>query len=179
MVARDMLHAFPEVRIGLLVGVAGGAPSDEHDVRLGDVVINSGTTLQYDYGKKIQDQPFLMTGHLNRPPIVLRTAVSTLRIDYTLMAAQGQNLIEEDVEQVLQRHPELRETYSRPDDTTDRLFRPDFLHGDKGLTCDQAGCSSNVYNLARRKERRDAKNRTKVHYGKKSIGRSTDEGCHN
>ncbi|KAF6835360.1 ankryin repeat protein [Colletotrichum musicola] len=165
IVARDMLHAFPKVRIGLLVGVAGGAPSDEHDVRLGDVVINSRETLQYDYGKEIQDQPFLMTGHLNRPPIVLRTAVSTLRNDYTLMTAQGRNPIEEAVEQVLHRYPNLRKTHSRPDDTTDRLFRSDFLHGDSGLTSDQAGCSSNAYNLARRKERRDAKSRTEVHYG--------------
>ncbi|KAF6828325.1 ankyrin repeat protein [Colletotrichum plurivorum] len=166
IVARDMLHAFPKVRIGLLVGVAGGAPSDQHDVRLGDVVINSGETLHYDYGKEIQDQPFLMTGHLNRPPIVLRTAVSALRNDYTLIAAQGRNPIEEAVEQVLQRYPELLKTYSRPDNTTDRLFRSDFLHGDFGLTCDQARCSSNAYNLARRKERRDANNRTKIHYGK-------------
>ncbi|KAM5529339.1 WD domain-containing protein [Fusarium oxysporum f. sp. phaseoli] len=27
-VARDMLHSFPNVRIGLMVGIAGGAPSN-------------------------------------------------------------------------------------------------------------------------------------------------------
>ncbi|KZL63381.1 pfs domain-containing protein, partial [Colletotrichum incanum] len=37
-VARDMLHSFPNVRIGLMVGIGGGAPSQKHDIRLGDVV---------------------------------------------------------------------------------------------------------------------------------------------
>jgi nucleoside phosphorylase len=38
-VARDMLHSFPNIRIGLMVGIGGGAPSQKHDIRLGDVVV--------------------------------------------------------------------------------------------------------------------------------------------
>ena len=30
-VARDMLHSFPNIRIGLMVGIGGGAPSLKHD----------------------------------------------------------------------------------------------------------------------------------------------------
>jgi hypothetical protein len=37
-VARDMLHGFPNVRIGLMVDIGGGAPSPKHDIRLGDIV---------------------------------------------------------------------------------------------------------------------------------------------
>ncbi|GKU12255.1 unnamed protein product, partial [Fusarium langsethiae] len=37
-VAKDMLHSFPNVRFGLMVGIGGGAPTPEHDIRLGDVV---------------------------------------------------------------------------------------------------------------------------------------------
>ncbi|KAH7111571.1 ankyrin repeat-containing domain protein [Dactylonectria macrodidyma] len=37
-VARDMLHSFPNVRIGMMVGIGGGAPSPKHDIRLGDIV---------------------------------------------------------------------------------------------------------------------------------------------
>jgi nucleoside phosphorylase len=33
-VAKDMLHSFPNVRIGLMVGIGGGAPSPKHDIRL-------------------------------------------------------------------------------------------------------------------------------------------------
>ncbi|RFU28033.1 hypothetical protein B7463_g8305, partial [Scytalidium lignicola] len=38
-VARDMLHIFPNVRIGLRVGIGGGVPR-KHDIRLGDVVVS-------------------------------------------------------------------------------------------------------------------------------------------
>ncbi|KAK2051085.1 purine and uridine phosphorylase [Colletotrichum caudatum] len=37
-VARDILHSFPDVRIGLMVGIGGGAPSSEHNVRLGNII---------------------------------------------------------------------------------------------------------------------------------------------
>ncbi|KAK0367705.1 hypothetical protein CLIM01_14938, partial [Colletotrichum limetticola] len=85
-VARDMLHSFPNVRIGLMVGIGGGAPSPKHDVRLGDIVVSSrdggkGGVFQYDFGKAIQnrDIPFEHTNFLNQPPTVLRTAVSVLK----------------------------------------------------------------------------------------------------
>jgi hypothetical protein len=34
-VARDMLHGFPNVRIGLIVGIGGGAPNRKRDIRNG------------------------------------------------------------------------------------------------------------------------------------------------
>ncbi|KAI4599632.1 hypothetical protein KJ359_001729 [Pestalotiopsis sp. 9143b] len=40
-VARDLVRSFPNVRIGLMVGIGGGAPSVDHDIRLGDVVVSS------------------------------------------------------------------------------------------------------------------------------------------
>lgn len=69
-VARDMLRSFPNVRIGLMVGIGGGAPSPRHDIRLGDVVVSSrngdkGGVFQYDFGKTIQNQSFQETGFLN------------------------------------------------------------------------------------------------------------------
>ena len=69
-VARDMLHSFPNVRIGLMVGIAGGAPSSKHDIRLGDVVVSSrnggkGGVFQYDFGKTIQNQAFEETSFLD------------------------------------------------------------------------------------------------------------------
>lgn len=38
-VAKDILRSFESIRIGLMVGIGGGAPSQTHDIRLGDVVI--------------------------------------------------------------------------------------------------------------------------------------------
>jgi nucleoside phosphorylase len=40
-VAKDMLHNFPNVRIGLMVGIGGGALSLKHDIRLGDIVVSA------------------------------------------------------------------------------------------------------------------------------------------
>jgi nucleoside phosphorylase len=59
-VARDMLHSFPNVRLSLMVGIGGGAPSKKRDVRLRDVVVgdpcdgNRGV-FQYNFSKTIQD----------------------------------------------------------------------------------------------------------------------------
>ncbi|KAL4868281.1 hypothetical protein BDV12DRAFT_186103 [Aspergillus spectabilis] len=37
---RDMARSFPQLKFALLVGIGGGAPSAENDVRLGDVVVS-------------------------------------------------------------------------------------------------------------------------------------------
>ena len=49
--ARDLLRSFPRVRFGLMVGVGGGAPSNDprQDIRLGDVVVS---TPKDNYGKE-------------------------------------------------------------------------------------------------------------------------------
>jgi hypothetical protein len=41
-----MLRTFKHVGFGLMVGISGRIPSDEHDMRLGDIVVNrlSGTS---------------------------------------------------------------------------------------------------------------------------------------
>ena len=81
-VARDMLHSFPNIRIGLLVGIGGGAPSKKNDIRLGDIVVSStasvaqGAVFQYDFGKTIQDQSFQGTRYLDQPPMVVRIKIA-------------------------------------------------------------------------------------------------------
>ncbi|KAI8405778.1 hypothetical protein FOFC_13239 [Fusarium oxysporum] len=83
-VARDMRHSFLNIRIGLLVGIGGGTPSPNHDIRLGDIVVSSrgggrGGVFQYDFGKTIQNQSFQETQVLDQPPTVLRAAVNALK----------------------------------------------------------------------------------------------------
>jgi nucleoside phosphorylase len=38
--ANEMLLSFPNLRFSLLVGIGGGIPSEENDIRLGDVVVS-------------------------------------------------------------------------------------------------------------------------------------------
>jgi nucleoside phosphorylase len=37
----NMLCSFHNIRISLIIGIGGGAPSQKHDVRLGDIVVSS------------------------------------------------------------------------------------------------------------------------------------------
>ena len=122
VVARDMLSSFPNVRIGLMVGIGGGAPSQKHDIRLGDIVVSSPSNggsgvLQYDFGDTIQQQGFQTTGFLNQSPMVLRTAVSGLQTQYEMRCHQ----LEEAINDALERYPRLKKTYRRQ--TTDRLYK--------------------------------------------------------
>lgn len=108
-VAKDMLHSFPNVRIGLMVGIGGAAPSQKHDIRLGDIVVSSpgkgkGGVFQHDFGKKIQGQSFQSTGFLNQPPTILRTAVNGLDAQYE---SEGHRL-EEAINSVLEKKPRLQ-----------------------------------------------------------------------
>ncbi|KAF4814340.1 Heterokaryon incompatibility protein 6, OR allele [Colletotrichum siamense] len=123
VVARNILSSFPRVRIGLLVGIGGGAPSRYNDIRLGDIVVSAprnghSGVVQYDMGKTIQNQQFIPTGVLNQPPMILREATSALRTQFEM---RGHNLCE-DIEEVLFRYPKLRKRFARPPAETDQLF---------------------------------------------------------
>lgn len=108
-VARDMMHSFCNIRVGLMVGIGGGAPSKKHDIRLGDVVVSAprdgkGGVFQYDFGKTIQGQSFRPMGFLNQPPAILRTAMTLIRGRYE---SDGHN-IEMDINNILQKSHDCR-----------------------------------------------------------------------
>ncbi|KAK9441880.1 Pfs, NB-ARC and Ankyrin domain protein [Metarhizium brunneum] len=146
IVAKDMLHSFPNIKVGLMVGIGGGAPSQKHDIRLGDVVVSDprdgiGGVFQYDFGKILQDQmkdvEFRTTGFLNQPPIVLRTA----------------------------KIPRLQQEYKRPDPCSDRLYRCEFTHPvSGGLSC-TAVCGNDPSKLISRPERTRDGDTPNIHYG--------------
>ena len=82
-IAVQMKSTFPSTRFGLMVGIGGGVPSEEADVRLGDVVVSKphkthGGVVQYDSGKATPSG-FERTGALNTPPTVLLHAVANVR----------------------------------------------------------------------------------------------------
>jgi len=67
-----------------MVGIGGGVPSQDNDIRLGHVVVSKPTTtfggvIQYDLGKTVQHDRFEGTASLNRPPNVPLGAVSSLQ----------------------------------------------------------------------------------------------------
>ncbi|KIL93604.1 hypothetical protein FAVG1_03586 [Fusarium avenaceum] len=72
-VARDILHSFPNIHLGLMVGIGGGAPSANHDIRLGDVIVSArgkgrGGVFQYNYVDKALEQRQHLRKKYSRPP---------------------------------------------------------------------------------------------------------------
>ncbi|EHK19587.1 uncharacterized protein TRIVIDRAFT_156208 [Trichoderma virens Gv29-8] len=85
-VAAKLMSKYTSIRFGLLVGIGGGVPSRESDIRLGDVVVSQprngyGGVVQYDFGKTRPGE-FETTGFLNTPPMVLLDALSKIQADH-------------------------------------------------------------------------------------------------
>ncbi|KAK2811246.1 hypothetical protein FQN50_002343 [Emmonsiellopsis sp. PD_5] len=157
-VAANMLGSFPNIRFGLMVGIGGGAPSEQNDIRLGDIVVSAprdGDTgvFQYDFGKTIQDQEFQYTRTLNQPPTVLRSAVAGIRAQYKRKGHQLQPTIDA----ILSRNSKLRDEFKRPDQSTDRLFVATVTN-DPSRAVDET-C------LVRRRERTKEEDNPAIHYG--------------
>ncbi|UKZ60511.1 uncharacterized protein TrAtP1_001786 [Trichoderma atroviride] len=153
-VARDMLHSFPNIRIGLMVGIGGGAPSVRHDIRLGDVVVGvksgQGGVFQYDFGKAIQNQEFHEAGFLNQPPTLLRAAVSGLMAQHEFNG----NQLEEAIDNALSIHQRLRKKgYKRPEAATDRLYQSDVIHPPGDDVACAVACGDDPSRFVERRER--------------------------
>ena len=165
-VARDMVHSFPNIRIGLMVGIAGGAPSKKHDVRLGDIVVGvprdgEGGVFQFDFGKTIQNQAFEHTRFLDQPPTVLRAAVSGVKAQYEMSGHH----IDEAINTILQKYPRLQSKYKRPE--LDRLYQAGVTHPSEGEG-KLASCAEvcvNESGVISRPERTEFENNPAVHYG--------------
>ncbi|PON29599.1 hypothetical protein TGAM01_v201848 [Trichoderma gamsii] len=167
-VARDMLHSFPNIRIGLMVGIGGGAPSKKHDIRLGDVVVGvkSGHSgiIQYDFGKAIQNQEFHETGFLNQTPTLLRAAVSGLMAQHEFNG----NQLEQAIDSALSIHQRLRKRgYKRPEAATDRLYQSQFVHPSNDESACAISCGDDPSHLVERQEREeeDGDDVVMIHYG--------------
>ncbi|KAK3297422.1 uncharacterized protein B0H64DRAFT_473534 [Chaetomium fimeti] len=167
VVARDMLHTFMNIRFGLMVGIGGGAPSRRHDIRLGDVVVSStangnGGVYRYDFGKAIQDQCFQTTGFLNQPPPLLRTAGHGLEAMYDL---DGNDLGAK-ITSTLEKRPQLRDTYGRPNPLSDRLYQSKVTHPPEASTAScEFTCGTGPSSLVLRPERSAGNSGVVVHYG--------------
>lgn len=152
-VASQMHSAFTCIRFGLMVGIGGGVPNDEVDIRLGDVVVSSpnkvhGGVVQYDFGKTTPSG-FERTGSLNTPPTILLNAVAILQAKH--MRRKG--TLQEHISKV-----ETLQGFARKAAGRDALFESTYNHIG-GRTCD--GC--NTVHLVNREIR--VPETVAVHYG--------------
>lgn len=173
-VARDLVRSFPNVRLGLMVGVGGGVPSSRHDVRLGDVVVscsagNIGAVVQYDMGRKLQDGTFQIVGQLDNPPTALRTAISGLRSKHEEEGNGIRDMIEGALASM---RKQARRKYSKPSDETDVLYEADFVHPQgRHQGCSEI-CAVTNENVVQRETRDEEDDIPAVHYGPLGSGNS-------
>ncbi|KAJ3336468.1 hypothetical protein HDU93_002790 [Gonapodya sp. JEL0774] len=129
-VANNLGRTFDSLQFGLMVGIGGGVPSPEADIRLGDVVVSQpfetyGGVVQYDFGEHTWEG-FRRTGYLNSPPRLLLNAVSQLQANHLA----GDIRLAEHLEK-LRRLPVFHRESAGPD----ILFHPTYNHK-RGLWCE-------------------------------------------
>lgn len=142
--ATRMTLTFGSLRFLLLVGTAGGVPNGK-DIRLGDVIISHpdtrcGGVVQYDFGKTVQEGRFVHTTTLNKPPRVLRNAVSALLVQYMCRPAALSMQLSQIVKKA---------GYSRPASETDVLYESSHDHPSEAKTCLRCDTNKSLQRPAR------------------------------
>lgn len=148
-----MKARYKAIRFGLMVGIGGGVPSGESDIRLGDVVVSQphlehGGVIQYDFGKTTK-KGFARTGVLSPPPRILLSALTSLRADNHMNTSRLSSYLVS-----FDSLPDFRREIAGPD----VLFKSSYEHV-AGATC--AGC--NRKKIVKRRPRGDQ--HAKIHYG--------------
>ncbi len=136
LVAAQMRWTFPSLRIGLMVGIGGGVPSEEHDIRLGDVVVSQptgpfGGVIQYDFGKTLSQGKFQRIGSLNKPPAAIMAAVSVVKVHHKFREPKFLSLLSE----MAAKNPRLSENTVSPEAEKDQLFEANYEHPADQATC--------------------------------------------
>jgi nucleoside phosphorylase len=147
MVATQMQYSFRAIRFGLMVGIGGGVPSEEHDIRLGDVVASNpgkhdGGVIQYDFGRTVAEGRFVRTGTLNAPPTILLTAVNTIKARHDLRGYRLTHHIsamEKSMEKSM-----FKSNYAYQGTENDVLFKAEYDHVGGDRNCDQCDKSELV-----------------------------------
>ena len=160
IVKSRMLSTFPSIRLLLLVGVGGGAPSATNDIRLGDVVISkpdekSMGMIHYHFSNPLEEGRFVRTASSNRPPDVLLNAINTLQANHLMEEPQ----LTKHLSVMLSKYPKMKQTSTYPGVQYDQLFHPSSVHRVGQITC--AECNLNC--VMPRPDRSDIIPR--VHYG--------------
>jgi hypothetical protein len=132
-VAIHMHRTFRSIRFGLMVGVGGGAPSAQHDIRLGDVVVGipngrNGGIIQYDFGKTVYGGEFEQSGSLNAAPPVLLSALAQLQ-------ARHVNNPQSFARYVSAIPPNILQKYAYLGADKDKLFRTQYEHVAESQNC--------------------------------------------
>jgi nucleoside phosphorylase len=149
-VADQMQSSFKGIRFGVLVGIGGGVPSKDNGVRLGDVVVSKptdtfGGVIQYDFGKTIQEGRFKQTGSLNKPPVELLRAVSTLQARHIM----EDHKLSKYMAEMRSSYPKMASQFTFPGTQHDSLYEAGYDHTGDATTCSECDAAKLVHRQPR------------------------------
>ena len=161
-VAINMMRTYPEIRLGLMVGIGGGIPNLSRgvDIRLGDVVVSQpdgihGGVIQYDLRKNLGEGRYECKGFLRPPPSLLLTALANLQSRHQMRG----NQIPEILADTIRRLPRLAQSgFMHPGLQKDALYCSNVEEHQDIATCSQ--CRSGIIYRSAREDQRP-----EVHYG--------------
>ncbi|KAI2470654.1 hypothetical protein F4781DRAFT_421228 [Annulohypoxylon bovei var. microspora] len=159
-VVRDFLYKFQNVRVCLLVGIAGSTSSPREDIRLGDVIVGFASN-----GSK-KSKILTITGSLCPPPMPIQEAIQKLRVKYE----SKDHELEDTIATILSKNPGLQYWYQRPDPSTDRLYMSEFTHAGSDKESCAAVCGDGESMLISRSPRSENKDNPMIHYGRLASG---------
>jgi nucleoside phosphorylase len=124
IVANNMIRTFNSITTCLLVGVAGGVPSAQNTIRMGDIVVGqpNGTSpgvIQHDSGKVVGQGKFERNGQLNSLPIATLKALNLLRAKHETEKSQ----VSEFVRDMLEKKPSMKKSYCYQGQEKDCLYQ--------------------------------------------------------
>ena len=138
-VAEQLWVTFRHVKALLLVGIGGGVPTPENDMRLGDVVVSRpdgkyGGVVQYDFGKSLSEGRFEYTGALNSPPREVLSTLAAMKANHLVNGTRPPDYIV--YLQASQSNPHLQ----HPGAENDTLFEAAYGHvgGNDCTACNRA-----------------------------------------
>ena len=139
--AIHLMRTYSNLKHIIMVGIGGGAPSAEHDIRLGDVVVSTKRTVQFDLGRYLQNGELMVTGEIERPSQRFRSVIGKIRSE-DAVDDSFTTTFEATINQIQKRITKPKTyNFSRPS-TPDILYPSDYAHSDAALAlrCTEAKC---------------------------------------
>ncbi|KAF5604349.1 vegetatible incompatibility het-e-1 [Fusarium pseudocircinatum] len=148
-VLTHLTRTFTSIYLSLMVGIGGGVPRENYDIRLGDIVVGT-QVVQHDLMKIGTDGQIQHTAVPRTLSHLVGKALSVLKASHHPHSNR--------VPLILQERFCGLPNYCRPT-TADRLFRAAYQHSSQASSCDECSLSE----LVQRSER--SSNDPYIHYG--------------
>ncbi|KAI6772979.1 hypothetical protein HG530_003937 [Fusarium avenaceum] len=148
-VLTNLTRTFTSIYLGVMVGIGGGVPRENFDIRLGDIVVGT-RVVQHDLGKIIERGQIQHTAVPKTLAHIIGKALSHLQAEHQPHSSRIPLILEEKFRE----YPD----YAHPA-TADRLFSSTYQHSSQAPRCDK--CSPSA--LVQRSER--SSNNPYIYYG--------------